>query len=84
MFIYAPYVVETHNEYLCSGRVSMKVTTQTVQLTFFGKEVHTTDRLLNLQALPELTCLDIPKPNSLVVRTTDEAFPYSNTSQMLT
>ena len=40
--------------------------------TLVGKEVDATDRLLDLQTLLHLARLDIPEPDSLVVRSADE------------
>jgi len=44
--------------------------------TFFVQEVNTTDGLLDLQALRHLARFDIPESNRLVVRATDQTFPF--------
>jgi len=42
--------------------------------TFFVQEINTTDWLLDLQTLCHLARFNIPEPNRLVVRATDQTF----------
>ena len=43
--------------------------------TFVGEEVNTADRLLDLKALLQFACLDVPEANRLIVRATDQPLP---------